>query len=268
MLCEGERETQLLALARVPLTHGGRVGFQVENALAAAAAAWSCGWALPTIRRGLETFGSDMQSCPGRFNLLEYNGATVIVDYGHNVSSLQRLIETIAQFALSRRITVYTAAGDRRNEDMIRQGELLAAAFDIVVLFEDQYVRGREPGEIMRLLRQGMTGPGARARDIQELKDSESAIEAALAMTQPGDLLLIQADTIDATVEFIQRRLVRPQHAREVALDEVADPAERTTHSFDAAANAAASYAPATAGKGAAGKATLAVNEELSTVMD
>ena len=77
------------------------------------------------IRRGLETFGSDIQTSPGRFNLFEYNGATVIIDYGHNISSLVSMIETIDQFPPSRRIAVYTAAGDRRTEDMIRQGELL-----------------------------------------------------------------------------------------------------------------------------------------------
>ena len=44
VLCEGDRRTPLVALARVPLTHGGRVSFQVENTLAAVAAAWSIGW--------------------------------------------------------------------------------------------------------------------------------------------------------------------------------------------------------------------------------
>ncbi|MDX1964023.1 MAG: cyanophycin synthetase [Pirellulales bacterium] len=214
-LCDGPREQKLLDLARVPLTHGGVVGFQVENTLAAAAAAWACGWNLNVIRRGLETFGADMTSSPGRFNLLDYNGATVIVDYGHNVSSLKSMLETLDQFPASRRITVYTAAGDRRDEDMIRQAELLGHAFDTVILYEDHYVRGREAGEITRLFQRGLA-LGSRVRDIREIRGAVTAVEAALAMAQPGDLLLIQADTIDETVAFMREKLLAPQHAREV----------------------------------------------------
>src|SRR5207302_3673733 len=43
ILADGPKETTLIRLADVPLTHGGRIGFQVENALAAAAAGWSLG---------------------------------------------------------------------------------------------------------------------------------------------------------------------------------------------------------------------------------
>ncbi|NJS42318.1 hypothetical protein HC766_09430, partial [Candidatus Gracilibacteria bacterium] len=43
MLAEGKDETVLISLEHVPLTHGGRVGFQVENTLASVAAAWGLG---------------------------------------------------------------------------------------------------------------------------------------------------------------------------------------------------------------------------------
>ncbi|MGC4007148.1 MAG: cyanophycin synthetase [Pirellulales bacterium] len=162
-----------------------------------------------------------MECSPGRFNLFEYNGATVVVDYGHNVSSLQSMIETLDRFPNGRRITVYTAAGDRRDEDMVRQGELLAGAFDTVILYEDHYIRGREPGEIMRLFRRGLD-VGGRVRDVQEIKGAVLAIEASLSMAQPGDLLLIQADTVDETMDFMREKLVAPQHAREIVMTDAA----------------------------------------------
>ncbi len=56
VLAEGPRETSLIALADVPLTHGGRVSFQIENALSSAAAAWSLGLSMDAIRTGLESF--------------------------------------------------------------------------------------------------------------------------------------------------------------------------------------------------------------------
>ena len=52
ILAEGDAGNALIALARVPLTHHGRVGFQVENVLAAVAAAWALGVALDVIRDG------------------------------------------------------------------------------------------------------------------------------------------------------------------------------------------------------------------------
>jgi cyanophycin synthetase len=219
VLCDGEREVPLMSLARVPLTHGGRIAFQVENVLAAVGAAWSMGLAREVIRAGLETFAADMQTLPGRFNLLEIHGATVIVDYGHNVSSLVAMIEAMEQFPQRRRTVVYTAAGDRRNCDMIRQGELLAGAFDKVILYEDQYVRGRNQGEIMSLLRQGLSASG-RAVEVDEVKGVFPAIEMALDNASEGDLILLQCDTVDETVDFVKQYIDRKHTGREIDIDE------------------------------------------------
>jgi cyanophycin synthetase len=217
ILGEGEVEIPLVALENVPITHGGRIGFQVENALSAAAAAWGVGVPRDVIRTGLESFGADMRHSPGRFNLLEVGGATVIVDYGHNPSALQALVEAIEQFPHERRSVVYTAAGDRRDCDMVRQGELIGAAFDRVILYEDHYIRGRAEGEIMGLIRAGLNG-GARVREICEIKGAIPAVQAALQSVRPGELLLVQADEIDETVDFIKAFLAATPACREIGL--------------------------------------------------
>jgi cyanophycin synthetase len=217
MLAEGDVEIPLASLAKVPLTHGGRIGFQIENALASAAAAWGLGISRDVIRTGLETFGCDLEQSPGRFNLLEVGGATVIVDYGHNPSALEALIDAIEQFPPSRRTVVYTAAGDRRDCDMIRQGEQLGDAFDRVILYEDHYVRGRSEGEIMALIRQGLES-GNRVADITQIKGAIKAVEASLRDVLPGDLLLVQADEVDETIDFIRRYLAADPSSREIVL--------------------------------------------------
>ena len=219
MLAEGDVEIPLAALANVPLTHGGRIGFQIENALASAAAAWGLGLPRDVIRTGLESFGCDLEQSPGRFNLLEVGGATVIVDYGHNPSALEALIEAVEQFPLSRRTVVYTAAGDRRDCDMVRQGEQLGDAFDRVILYEDHYVRGRSEGEIMRLIRQGLE-TGSRVAEVVEIKGAINAVETALKNVTPGELLLVQADEVDETVDFIKRYLAADPTSREIVLNE------------------------------------------------
>ncbi len=56
VLASGNEEMAIVSLADIPLTDAGRVGFQVENVLAATAAAWALGIGPELIRTGLETF--------------------------------------------------------------------------------------------------------------------------------------------------------------------------------------------------------------------
>ena len=202
-------QTELVAhLDQVPLTRQGRVPFMVENALAAVAAAWSLGLDWSVIREGLATFRGDSRSVPGRFNVLSHGGATIIVDYGHNAPALAALIRAIDAFPHERRVAVYSAAGDRRDEDMILQGEILGNHFDRVLLYEDHYTRGRAAGAIMALFRRGLAR-GKRVMEVLEIPGALAAAELAIAEAQSGDLLLIQADTIDETVDYIRDRLSR-----------------------------------------------------------
>ncbi|MBX7166865.1 MAG: cyanophycin synthetase, partial [Pirellulales bacterium] len=188
VLAQGAQIWPLCRVADVPITRGGGVAFMVDNALAAAGAAWGSGLSLDLIRRGLTTFGNDFSQLPGRFNMLRVGDATIIVDYGHNYSALEALVETIAHLPNQRRTVVYSAAGDRRDEDMIRQGRLLGDEFDRVILYEDHYLRGRASGEIIALFRQGLRD-GRRVAETYELRGSLLAVESALEMAQPGELL-------------------------------------------------------------------------------
>jgi cyanophycin synthetase len=220
VLAEGGQEIPLVPLRLVPLTHGGCIGFQIENVLAATAAAWCLGVPCEQIRAGLETFRGGLDQTPGRFNLLEVGGATVVMDYGHNVTSLTRLLEVLAQFPPSKRTAVYTAAGDRRDEDLIRQAKLLGDAFDRVILYEDpNCVRGRHPGEIMAVFRKGLAH-GKRVEEIRQVQGAVKAIEVALGLVGPGELLLGQVDVVDETVEFVRHYLAAAA-GREVHLGEV-----------------------------------------------
>ena len=217
---EGTNETLVISLDQVPLTHGGRIGFQIENSLAATAGAWGLGIAVEAVRRGLSTFAADLKHSPGRFNLMEIAGATVVVDYGHNPSALVALIEALEQFPHERRIAVYSTAGDRRDCDMIRQGQLLGEAFDTVIVYEDHYLRGRQPGEIMGLFRQGLTG-APRAEEVHEVQGALASLQLALRKARPGDLLLLQADCVDETVDYIKQHLKASTDGREVAAQEL-----------------------------------------------
>jgi cyanophycin synthetase len=203
VLAEGDREETFVSLDRLQLTHNGQISFQVENSLASIAAAWVLGIPLDVVRARAETIAADIDKVPGRFNVLEIEGATVVVDYGHNTHSLAAVIDAINTFPHKRRTCVYSTAGDRRDCDIIRQGELLGAAFDRVILFEDHYRRGRANGEIIDLFRKGLTS-ATRASEILVIDGATNAAETALNTMEPGDLVLLQADTIDETVQWLR----------------------------------------------------------------
>jgi cyanophycin synthetase len=219
VLADGHSEFSLLSLERIPLTHGGRVSFQVENVLAAAGACWALGVPAEQIRAGLESFHASVGKSPGRFNLFSFNGATLIVDYGHNPSSLLALMAVIQQFPHEKRFAVYSAAGDRRDIDLIRQGEILGDHFDRVIVYEDHYLRGRQPGEISARFREGLER-GKRSKEIQEITGWKFACEKALADVRPGELMLLQADVVDETVEYLKTLVAADAPLRQIDLQE------------------------------------------------
>jgi cyanophycin synthetase len=133
------------------------------------------------------------------------------------------LVDALEQFPHERRTIVYSAAGDRRDCDMIRQGQLLGEAFDRVILYEDHYLRGRPEGEIMRLFRQGLAGT-PRVADVQEFKGNLRAIASALRHARPGDLLVVQADKIDETMEFLHKYLAASGAGHEIELSDIEMP--------------------------------------------
>ena len=191
-----------LPLAQVPLTRGGLIGFQTENVMAAVAAAWAVGVPWDDVARGLASFISDVQGVPGRFNLFEVGGATVIADYGHNPDAIQALVQAVDNLPARKRVAVISGAGDRRDEDIRDQTRILGRAFDEVILYQDACQRGREDGEVLTLLRQGLEG-APRTRHVQEIRGEFNAIDTAFARLAGGDLCLVLIDQVEAALAYI-----------------------------------------------------------------
>jgi cyanophycin synthetase len=195
-----------IALANVPLTRNGTIGFQVENVMAAVAAAWGANVEWDDIELGLKSFGSDASVVPGRFNVLDYRGATVIADYGHNPDAITALVQAVESMPAKRRSLVISGAGDRRDEDIRNQGVIAGEAFDHVILYQDQCQRGREDGEVIALLREGLVN-AKRTTAIDEIRGEFVAIDTALAKLTPGDLCLILIDQVDEALEYLARKV-------------------------------------------------------------
>lgn len=165
-----------------------------------------------TIRRGLSGFVNDSDNAPGRFNIMDYRGATVIADYGHNPDAMRALVQAVDALPGKRRSVVISGAGDRRDEDIREQTVILGAAFDDVILYQDAAQRGRADGEVMALLREGLAG-APRTTHVEEIRGEFIAIDTALERLQPGDLCLVLVDQVEEALAHLAQRCTEGETA-------------------------------------------------------
>jgi cyanophycin synthetase len=195
----------------VPLMLGGVARFQRQNVLAAVASAYVQGMRYDDIRAGLLSFFPSESLTPGRLNIIRApTGARVIVDYAHNAAAIEGLVDLVLNLPAARRIAAVTAPGDRRDEDIRDVGRLLAP-FDFVILREDTDRRGREPGAVAALLRDGLRSAGFRDDRMTTLLDETEALSFGVRMLGEDDILVVLADRVPGTIDTVRDLLRVPR---------------------------------------------------------
>jgi cyanophycin synthetase len=181
----------------IPATLEGRATHNVQNAMFAAAIAFSLGMKLDAIRQGLRTFDSTFFQAPGRMNVFNEHPFKVLFDYGHNAHAVGVMADLAQRLDVQgRRIVVLAGPGDRRDEDLIAIARAAAGRFDHYICRRDDGLRERAPEEVPRIQAEVLREAGVPAAAISIIPDEQEAIDAALNMGQPGDLLLIFADQL------------------------------------------------------------------------
>jgi cyanophycin synthetase len=181
----------------VPATLEGRAVHNVQNAMFAAAMAFSMGVKLEDIRHGLRTFDSTFFQAPGRMNVFDELPFKVILDYGHNPPAVEAMCQLVERLDVTgRRIVVLAAPGDRRDEDIRAIATICAGRFDHYICRRDDGLRGRRPDEVPCMLHETLLASGVPAGQAQVIPDEVEAIDAALRMGRPGDVLLVFVDAI------------------------------------------------------------------------
>ena len=181
----------------VPATLEGRALHNVQNAMFATAMAFSMGIKLDAIRQGLRTFGSTFFQAPGRMNVFDEHPFKVIFDYAHNAHAVGVMADLAQRLDVQgRRIIVMAGPGDRRDEDIRAIAEAVAGRFDHYICRRDDGLRGRDGDEVPLILARTLKSQGVDDSQISIIPDEQEAIDAALRMGQPGDLVLIFADAL------------------------------------------------------------------------
>jgi cyanophycin synthetase len=197
---DGESHTPLLWTHLIPATIEGRAMHNVQNAMFAAALAYTMDISLEDIRHGLRTFDSSFFQAPGRMNIYDEHPFRVILDYAHNPAAVKAICDVADRFEVEgRRIVVLAAPGDRRDQDIRDIAEIAAGHFDHYICRRDDNPRGRGPDEVAVMLKDKLLEDGVHADAIEVIPDEQEATLHALEIAAPGDLILVLGDNVKRT---------------------------------------------------------------------
>jgi UDP-N-acetylmuramoyl-L-alanyl-D-glutamate--2,6-diaminopimelate ligase len=180
-------------------------GFNVENALVAAGCCLALGLTVAEIGEGLGMLGG----VPGRFEQVSGDGPVhVVVDYAHTPGGVEQAIAVARSVTDGRVIAVVGAGGDRDREKRPLMGTAATTA-DFALLTSDN-PRSEDPGLIL-----SEVASGAQGQAVALEVDRAKAIEKAIDMADPGDVVLILGKGHETGQEVMGE--VLPFDDREVA---------------------------------------------------
>jgi len=176
-------------LVRVPLIGG----FNVANSVAALAAANAMGISL---RDAVLSLGKSPQ-VPGRLELVPAKRQfQVFVDYAHTPDALRNVLKTLRELEPHRLIVVFGCGGNRDREKRPLMGEIVDRNADYAIVTSDN-PRKEDPNAIIVEIEKGF-----RSSHYEKMVDRTQAIDRAITLAQPRDIVLIAGKGHENYQEF------------------------------------------------------------------
>lgn len=201
----GGDETLIARIEEVPITYGGKAACNTENTLAAVSSLFALGTPASRIREGILSFKPDTSTNPGRFNIFDMGGFSVMLDYGHNIAGYRAAIEMVHRFNASAYTGVIGMPGDRRDESINEVGRLCGRSFSKIYIKEDNDLRGRDVGEVADLLYSAAVSEGMDKSTLNVIYQEDKALEAAIMDAVPDEMIIMFYEEFEPAVEVIER---------------------------------------------------------------
>jgi UDP-N-acetylmuramoyl-L-alanyl-D-glutamate--2,6-diaminopimelate ligase len=165
--------------------------YNVDNALMAMAIMSALGADDAQIAASM----ADVNSVPGRFDVLYGHGITVVVDYAHTPEGLERLLRDVRTLQPDGRlITVFGAGGDRDRTKRPEMGRVATQLSDLTFVTSDN-PRSEMPDAIIDAVMSGCVSDAPVVRESNRGR----AIALALESATVGDVVVLAGKGHEAT---------------------------------------------------------------------
>lgn len=204
-----EKEDRIYKICKInqmPLCLQGALLYNAENAMAACGALIGASVDYCMITKGLTTFKGDEEGNPGRFNVYNYNGYKLILDYGHNIEGYKAVLKSARSLQHNRLVGIIGVPGDRMDESIYQVGKISGEFLDYIYIKEDMEKRGRKKGEIAKLLLKGVKLNKAKSKKCEIILDEVEALKKALDMANSGDLIVMFFEDYDRVKSFLKSK--------------------------------------------------------------
>ena len=200
-------EYDLGAVNAMPLTVEGAAVYNTANLAGAALAAVALGIPASAISKVFALFGAKPSDNPGRMMRFDLRGARVILDYAHNADGLRGILRVAERLRGDggRLGLLLGHAGNRQDRD-IEELAGIAAEFhpDLVVVKENEgHLRGREQGEVPRIIRAALVRAGMPETALPLRMTEVEAAKCALEWARPGDVLALLVHSSAARADVL-----------------------------------------------------------------
>jgi cyanophycin synthetase len=206
-MVEGGRLVGSLDPASIPAAWGGVFVPAVRNAMFAMAIAHGLGLGWHAIEDGLACFQSTCDSNPGRMNFLPDLPFKALLTWADGPEALSGLAAFVRSQAIEgRKHLMLCAVGNRPESFVLDSARSVAGAFDAYICSDWRDLRGREPGDVARLLSRGLLESGIPGDAVTVAQSHERALRLAFTRPAPGDMLVVVTYGEDEALKAAQRR--------------------------------------------------------------
>ena len=202
------KKTSIIKVKDVPITFGGKLNFMTQNALAATLAAMHFGISPEFISQGLKTFIPSPEQTPGRMNIFDVGNHKVLVDFAHNQDGFSGIRDFLSTVSATKKIGIIVGTGDRKTSDTIELGKISAAMFDVILIHQVKFLRGKQAEEIVAELVEGILQQNPNAK-WERVADEIEPLGYALSIAPQGSFITALSDVLVSPIELIDNYKIK-----------------------------------------------------------